>query len=180
MSTEEGQKCAQDNGLLFIETSAKTADHVENAFLDTATQIYNKVEKGEIDISSEVLSFYCEGLWSKTRKCDYFTTQEQRRSRAEQGWSREIRKEGRRVLLIYLHVFKRVIRTLLELFLTIKPCPVLSISFDSFILIGSLCFYYDSGFISIISSQMSFSWSQRLSNRMNWMRFCIWSLERPK
>ena len=54
MSTAEGQKCAADNNLLFIETSAKTADHVETAFLDTATQIYNKVEKGEIDISSEV------------------------------------------------------------------------------------------------------------------------------
>lgn len=47
-------KCAQDNGLLFVETSAKTADHVETAFLDTATQIYNKVERGEIDITSEV------------------------------------------------------------------------------------------------------------------------------
>jgi len=55
VSTAEGQKCAADNGLLFIETSAKTADHVETAFLDTATQIYNKVEKGEIDISSEVV-----------------------------------------------------------------------------------------------------------------------------
>lgn len=54
MSTAEGAKCAQDNGLLFVETSAKTADHVENAFLETATQIYNKVEKGEIDITSEV------------------------------------------------------------------------------------------------------------------------------
>lgn len=54
MSTAEGQKCAQDNGLLFVETSAKTADHVESAFLETATQIYNKVEKGEIDITSEV------------------------------------------------------------------------------------------------------------------------------
>lgn len=54
MSTAEGVKCAQDNGLLFVETSAKTADHVENAFLETATQIYNKVEKGEIDITSEV------------------------------------------------------------------------------------------------------------------------------
>lgn len=44
--------------MLFVETSAKTADHVEQAFLDTATQIYNKVERGEIDITSEVSFFH--------------------------------------------------------------------------------------------------------------------------
>ena len=54
MSTAEGQKAAQENNLLFVETSAKTAEHVETAFLETATMIYNKVEKGEIDITSEV------------------------------------------------------------------------------------------------------------------------------
>lgn len=32
VTTEEGQKFAQDNGLIFIETSAKTAANVEEVF----------------------------------------------------------------------------------------------------------------------------------------------------
>eukprot|EP01116_Phalansterium_solitarium_P003952 TRINITY_DN1479_c1_g1_i1.p2 TRINITY_DN1479_c1_g1~~TRINITY_DN1479_c1_g1_i1.p2 ORF type:complete len:201 (-),score=77.84 TRINITY_DN1479_c1_g1_i1:388-990(-) len=43
---EEGKKFAQDNGLIFMETSAKTAANVDEAFLETARQIYNKVKAG--------------------------------------------------------------------------------------------------------------------------------------
>ena len=40
VSREEGEKFAQENGLIFLETSAKTAANVEEAFINTATKIY--------------------------------------------------------------------------------------------------------------------------------------------
>jgi len=49
VSTEEGQKFAQENGLLFIETSAKTAKNVEEAFTKPASRIYQRLKDGEID-----------------------------------------------------------------------------------------------------------------------------------
>ena len=53
VSTEEGQKFAKDNGLLFVEASAKTSTNVEEAFCQTAQNIYSKVKDGSLDISSE-------------------------------------------------------------------------------------------------------------------------------
>jgi len=44
---------AQDNGLIFIETSAKTAQNVEEAFLRTAKDIYEKVSRGEVEVARE-------------------------------------------------------------------------------------------------------------------------------
>ena len=38
---------------MFMETSAKTALNVEDAFFDTARQIYGKVEQGVFDVSNE-------------------------------------------------------------------------------------------------------------------------------
>jgi len=43
---EEGKKFAEENGLIFNETSAKTAQNVEDAFLKTAELIYDKVKSG--------------------------------------------------------------------------------------------------------------------------------------
>ena len=43
VSTEEGKKFAEDNGLIFLETSAKTAQNVEEAFVSTANKIYRYV-----------------------------------------------------------------------------------------------------------------------------------------
>eukprot|EP01029_Cantina_marsupialis_P022603 TRINITY_DN5520_c0_g2_i5.p1 TRINITY_DN5520_c0_g2~~TRINITY_DN5520_c0_g2_i5.p1 ORF type:complete len:141 (-),score=24.76 TRINITY_DN5520_c0_g2_i5:233-655(-) len=40
VSFEEGKKFAEDNGLIFLETSAKTAQNVEDAFKQTARNIY--------------------------------------------------------------------------------------------------------------------------------------------
>ena len=54
MSTEEGAKFAEENGLIFLETSAKTAANVEEAFVKTAEQIYHNIETGVIDVSNEV------------------------------------------------------------------------------------------------------------------------------
>jgi Ras-related protein Rab-2A len=53
VTTEEGKAFADANGLLFLETSAKTAYNVEQAFLQTAESIYAKIKSGEIDVSNE-------------------------------------------------------------------------------------------------------------------------------
>ncbi|GKT27397.1 Ras-related protein Rab-2 [Aduncisulcus paluster] len=44
----EGEEFAKRHGLIFIETSAKTAENVEKAFIDTARSIYGKVQEGEL------------------------------------------------------------------------------------------------------------------------------------
>jgi len=48
--TEEGMEYARKNGFNFMETSAKNSDNVEEAFLRTAKEVYNKVEKGELRV----------------------------------------------------------------------------------------------------------------------------------
>jgi Ras-related protein Rab-2A len=53
VSTEEGQAFAAEHGLIFMETSAKTAANVEDAFVETARMIHNKIASGEIDPKSE-------------------------------------------------------------------------------------------------------------------------------
>ena len=53
VTTEEGQAFADQHGLLFLETSAKTAYNVESAFLKTAEKIHAKIQSGDIDVSNE-------------------------------------------------------------------------------------------------------------------------------
>ena len=53
MSTEEGERFARENGLIFMETSAKTAVNVEESFLKTSTIIYENIDKGVYDLSSD-------------------------------------------------------------------------------------------------------------------------------
>lgn len=53
VSIEEGEEFARENGLYFMETSAKTANNVDAAFIETARHIYEKVESGEFDVNNE-------------------------------------------------------------------------------------------------------------------------------
>ncbi|CBZ29597.1 putative ras-related protein rab-2a [Leishmania mexicana MHOM/GT/2001/U1103] len=51
VSREEGEAFARCNGLMFMETSAKTSQNVDDAFLQTAALIYDNVQLGMIDAS---------------------------------------------------------------------------------------------------------------------------------
>jgi len=53
VTPEEGAKFAQENGLLFMETSAKTAFNVEEAFVKPAQHIYEMIQKGVYDVSND-------------------------------------------------------------------------------------------------------------------------------
>lgn len=65
VSKEEGEKFAKDHGLFFLETSAKTDHNVDEvfrfvaritkliqAFIATAKTIYEKAEKGELNLDN--------------------------------------------------------------------------------------------------------------------------------
>lgn len=53
VSYEEGAQFARDNGLIFMETSAKDNENVEEAFVDTAKRIYEKIQQGVFDPTNE-------------------------------------------------------------------------------------------------------------------------------
>ncbi|KAI8869572.1 ras-related protein rab-2-like protein [Ramicandelaber brevisporus] len=53
ITREEGETFARENGLLFIETSAKTGANVEEAFAMTARDIYQKIQQGVFDVANE-------------------------------------------------------------------------------------------------------------------------------
>ncbi|VDN15317.1 unnamed protein product [Dibothriocephalus latus] len=54
VSTEEGQAFARANGLLFMETSARMAINIEKAFMQTAAEIYFRIQQGISDINHKV------------------------------------------------------------------------------------------------------------------------------
>lgn len=63
----EGEEFAKENGLLFMETSAKTADGVDPAFLRTAGLVYDKMTSGKYlgqgDVCKMVYIHYeCNGF----------------------------------------------------------------------------------------------------------------------
>lgn len=50
----QGEEFANDHGLLFLETSANTAQNVEEAFIKMAMDIYSKIQENVIDAKDEV------------------------------------------------------------------------------------------------------------------------------
>ena len=50
VSYEEGQNFAEENDLLFYETSAKEGNNIQEIFLESATFLVEKIEKGEISL----------------------------------------------------------------------------------------------------------------------------------
>ena len=52
VSYEEAQRFSDENGLVYIEASAKTGENVEEAFLRTARQIYENIKNGSLDLNS--------------------------------------------------------------------------------------------------------------------------------
>lgn len=53
VSKAEGEQFARENGLVFVETSAKTATNVEEAFIQTARNINEKIVEGVFDVTNE-------------------------------------------------------------------------------------------------------------------------------
>lgn len=49
---DEAKAFAEENGLMFIEASAKTGENVEEAFLETATKIYKHIQDGSLDLNA--------------------------------------------------------------------------------------------------------------------------------
>jgi Ras-related protein Rab-2A len=53
VSREEGEAFALRHGLIFMETSAKTAENVEEAFIGTAREIMARITNGDLDVSKD-------------------------------------------------------------------------------------------------------------------------------
>ncbi|TEA40647.1 hypothetical protein DBR06_SOUSAS9410015 [Sousa chinensis] len=78
---EEGEAFAREHGLIFMETSAKTACNVEEAFINTAKEIYRKIQQGLFDVHNEVhrnlssFSFFLKQMASRLAPSSVFQRQ---------------------------------------------------------------------------------------------------------
>ena len=52
VSYEDGINFAEENDLLFFETSAKEGNNIQEIFLESATYLVDKIEKGEISLQT--------------------------------------------------------------------------------------------------------------------------------
>lgn len=53
VSTEEGENFAKEHGLLFLETSSKTGQNVEEAFIKPSQHIYEQIKSGVYDVLND-------------------------------------------------------------------------------------------------------------------------------
>lgn len=58
----EASRCAQENDILFLETSALTGEGVEDVFIKVAKQILNKIEDGLIDPNTMVSGIHAGNI----------------------------------------------------------------------------------------------------------------------
>jgi len=59
VTVDEGAQFARQHGLIFLETSAKTAENVEEAFMATARKIYENIKAGVYDLTNEAHGIKC-------------------------------------------------------------------------------------------------------------------------
>ena len=55
VSYDEGLEFARKNKLIFFETSAKTAENVDQTFIYATKIIYNNIGRGEYDLANEAI-----------------------------------------------------------------------------------------------------------------------------
>ena len=53
VSYEEGAAFAREHGMVFAETSARTAQNVEEAFVGTAREIMSNIDRGVVDVTND-------------------------------------------------------------------------------------------------------------------------------
>jgi GTPase SAR1 family protein len=63
---EEAQAWADEHGVLFVEASAKTGDHVEEAFEKVAYQVYRNITTGVFDLNDKSNGIKTAGARSST------------------------------------------------------------------------------------------------------------------
>ena len=52
ISYEEGKKFADDNNLLFFETSAKDGTNIQEIFIESVTNLVDKIESGQLKLDT--------------------------------------------------------------------------------------------------------------------------------
>ena len=68
VSYADGERFAKENGLLFMETSAKTGYNVDKIFVDTASEIIRRIKSGQMTLGEKDGVKVAEGSASTTTK----------------------------------------------------------------------------------------------------------------
>ena len=53
VSTAAGEAFARENGLMFMEASAKTGQNVDNVFIMTAREIIKRIKSGNMELGEK-------------------------------------------------------------------------------------------------------------------------------
>ncbi len=70
VSYEEGEILANENNMLFLETSAKSSENIDMIFAKTAEIIYKKILNKEIDPTNDVFGVKTGTSYKKSAKLD--------------------------------------------------------------------------------------------------------------
>jgi len=104
VKSDEGLSFAKEHGLLFLETSSQSMANIEEAFINTAKEIYQKIQDGVLDVTNEVRCYLVFGIacfqwdnvhyvgqWSQSGS----TVSDWRAKSLWKSWSNEIHSRGR-------------------------------------------------------------------------------------